>query len=72
MIRVKQYQAVGYVPAMHELCIDCHKQLAKKEDTPDFARCATCHKERRSITDARDLAGLPAAGRGVLLPVISK
>jgi Ni/Fe-hydrogenase subunit HybB-like protein len=71
LIRVKHYQAVGYVQAMHQLCIDCHKQLARQEDKPDFARCATCHKERRSITDARDQAG-PAAGRGVLLPVISK
>jgi hypothetical protein len=64
---VKQYQAVGYVQAIHHLCIDCHRQLVKPEGKPDFARCATCHKERRSITDARDLAGLPFAGGGVLL-----
>ena len=55
-IPVKQYHAVGYVQAMHELCIACHTQMAEQEGKPDFARCATCHKERRGITDTRRLA----------------
>ncbi len=71
-IAVKQYRAAGYVQAMHELCIACHNQVARQRDQPDFARCATCHKERRGITDAGDLAARPPAGRGILLPVTSK
>ena len=71
-IQVKQYNAVGYVQAMHELCIGCHKQLAAQEGKPDFARCATCHKERRNIVDASDLAPRDGIGRGILLPPISK
>lgn len=71
-IQVKHYRAPGYVQAMHELCIGCHTQLAKQENKPDFARCATCHKERRSLTDAGVLAAPPAAGRGILLPPVTK
>ncbi len=71
-ITVKQYRAVGYVQAMHELCIGCHTQLAKQDKKPDFARCATCHKERRSLTDSNDVAVRPTTGRGILLPIISK
>jgi Ni/Fe-hydrogenase subunit HybB-like protein len=71
-IVVKQYRAAGYVQAMHELCIGCHTQMAKQEGKPDFARCATCHKKRRSITDAGDLAARPIGGRGILLPIVSK
>jgi Ni/Fe-hydrogenase subunit HybB-like protein len=70
-IAVKQYRAAGYVQAMHELCIGCHKQMAAQEGKPDFARCATCHKEMRGITDAGALAARPE-GRGILLPAISK
>lgn len=71
-IQVKHYRAPGYVQAMHELCIGCHTQLAKQESKPDFARCATCHKDRRGLTDAGALSAPPAAGRGILLPPISK
>ncbi len=71
-VQVKHYHAVGYVQAMHELCIGCHNQLAKQESKPDFARCATCHNERRGLTDAGDLAAQPAAGRGILLPAIAQ
>ena len=38
--------ASGYMDAMHELCIGCHKQvLAENPDKTrsDFAQCATCH-----------------------------
>ena len=70
-IQVKHYRAPGYVPAMHQLCVGCHTELAKQENKPDFARCATCHKERRGITDTGDLAQ-PEMGRGILLPAITK
>ena len=72
LIRVKQYDAMGYVQSMHRLCIDCHVKLAKQNQKPDFARCATCHKERRNLTDAPDLAPQSPVGRGVLLPVVSQ
>jgi Ni/Fe-hydrogenase subunit HybB-like protein len=40
--------AVGYMEAMHGLCITCHKK--KLEEAPrnypkDFADCATCHRD---------------------------
>ena len=72
LIRVKQYRAAGYAAAMHELCIGCHARRVRQEGHPEFARCATCHKERRSILDAHASA-LPAlAGRGVLLPLVNR
>ena len=70
-IQVKHYRAPGYVPAMHQLCIGCHIELAKQENKPDFARCSTCHKERRGLTDTGALAQ-PEVGRGILLPAITK
>ena len=68
LIRVRQYKAGGYVPAMHKLCLDCHIQRAKQEQKPEFARCTTCHRERRSVTDAPDEAAPSPVGRGLLLP----
>jgi Ni/Fe-hydrogenase subunit HybB-like protein len=55
-MRVRQYQAVSYVQAMHELCIGCHTQLAKQEGKPELARCTNCHKERRDLLDNADVA----------------
>jgi len=48
------YVAVGYMSAMHELCIDCHKK--KQSEQPkrlpvEITRCAWCHAEG----EARDL-----------------
>jgi hypothetical protein len=40
---VKQYHAVGYVQAMHQMCIGCHADMAKQMGAEDFARCGTCH-----------------------------
>ncbi len=73
-IKVKQYQAVGYVQAMHVLCIGCHVQLAKQNNKPDLARCTNCHKERRNLIDASDLTWpqREEIGRGMLLPPVSK
>ena len=71
-IPIKQYHAVGYVQAMHELCIACHRQLAQQENKPDFARCTTCHKDRRNRVDAGNPAPRDEIGRGILLPPIAK
>jgi Ni/Fe-hydrogenase subunit HybB-like protein len=71
-IEVKEYRAVGYVAAMHELCIGCHARVAKQEGKPDFARCTTCHKERRRPVDGSDVVREPAVGTGILLPVVTR
>jgi len=42
--------AVGYMDAMHGLCITCHKQTVEEgrvEVSKAFADCATCHLERQ-------------------------
>jgi Ni/Fe-hydrogenase subunit HybB-like protein len=67
-IRVRQYRAVGYVEAMHKLCIGCHARRAREESKPELARCTDCHKEIRSMLDARP--SQPPAGRGILLPLV--
>ncbi len=38
--------AAGYMTAMHNLCVECHKQkqTEKAELAPDLARCAACHQ----------------------------
>lgn len=43
-IEVVQYQAIGYVPALHQLCIGCHAREAALTGNPDGARCAKCHQ----------------------------
>ena len=43
-IAVEQYDAIGYVQAMHQLCIGCHAQMSA-----DSARCATCHYQTREF-----------------------
>jgi Ni/Fe-hydrogenase subunit HybB-like protein len=40
--------AVGYVDAMHGLCVGCHEERAKQEPEKhpaDFARCRNCHRD---------------------------
>ena len=40
--------AVGYVDAMHGLCVGCHEQLEKEEPAKhpaDFALCRNCHRD---------------------------
>jgi Ni/Fe-hydrogenase subunit HybB-like protein len=71
LIQVKQYRAVGYAQAMHQLCLGCHVRAARQKGKPDLARCANCHKEGIDIVDAkgfsyrtRELAG----ARSVLPP----
>jgi Ni/Fe-hydrogenase subunit HybB-like protein len=71
-LKVERYRAVGYVQAMHGLCVDCHAQIARRDGRPDFARCPACHKERRALVDGPDLARPPVVGRGILLPAVSR
>jgi hypothetical protein len=42
-IKVEQYQAIGYVSAMHQLCIGCHTNRAQSLNQPALPQCATCH-----------------------------
>jgi len=37
--------AVGYMDAMHGLCIDCHKEKEAELGKPRHHECATCHVE---------------------------
>ena len=37
--------SVGYVDAMHGLCIECHKERAPDLGRPHHADCATCHHD---------------------------
>jgi len=67
-IEVKQYRAPGYVQAMHGLCIACHTRMMAARNKPDLARCANCHRERRSFVDASDLAFRGRVGTSVVLP----
>lgn len=57
-------EAVGYLQAMHGLCITCHKQKLEEEPQryrSDFADCATCHRD----VDGRQLRRMsPYAARG--------
>jgi Ni/Fe-hydrogenase subunit HybB-like protein len=36
--------AVGYLDAMHGLCINCHKEMAPQRNWPNLARCDNCHR----------------------------
>jgi Ni/Fe-hydrogenase subunit HybB-like protein len=47
--------AAGYLDAMHGLCINCHKEVAERQNRPNHARCDTCH---RPEIEAVDLAKL--------------
>ncbi len=71
-IQVKSYLTVGYVEAMHNLCIACHVSLAEHDHKPDFARCATCHKETRTPDDSVAAAQPQRVGVGILLPAFAR
>ncbi len=71
-LKAEHYRAVGYVQAMHGLCIDCHARIAKRDGKPEFARCTACHRERRGVVDGPDLVRRPAVGTGILLPAVSR
>ncbi len=59
-IKVEHYQAVGYVSAMHQLCIGCHAELAQQMEMPEVARCTACH---RSPDEYLAVQSLPARNR---------
>jgi hypothetical protein len=40
--------AVGYMDAMHGLCIKCHEEKVEQEPLsfrPEFSRCTSCHRD---------------------------
>ncbi len=47
--------AVGYMDAMHGLCIDCHEKEKSKlvEPKEDFDRCTNCHRHTAGLDDKR-------------------
>lgn len=49
--RVASYGARGYVDAMHQLCMGCHRQEAVKRARPEMSRCLWCHKDVRGFAD---------------------
>jgi Ni/Fe-hydrogenase subunit HybB-like protein len=69
-IKIKTYVAPAYVDAMHELCIGCHAKVAERENKPEIARCAECHKGKLDFSEARNLLyqRRALAGRQVVLP----
>jgi Ni/Fe-hydrogenase subunit HybB-like protein len=71
LIEVKQYQAIGYVSAMHQLCIGCHAELAQRNQNPDFARCAHCHRSADESLAAQELRVRhpEPAGKRLVLPI---
>jgi Ni/Fe-hydrogenase subunit HybB-like protein len=70
-IKVEKYDAGGYVDAMHDLCIECHRKKSVELDKPDLPRCGTCHKAPRSYVDDPKLAERyqELMGKGVVIPV---
>jgi Ni/Fe-hydrogenase subunit HybB-like protein len=69
-IKIKTYAAPAYVDAMHELCIGCHAKVAQRENKPDVARCAECHKGNLNFSEAENLLyrRRALAGHQVVLP----
>jgi hypothetical protein len=41
--------AVGYMDAMHGLCIECHKERGPELGRPQHGDCATCHRHAPGI-----------------------
>jgi Ni/Fe-hydrogenase subunit HybB-like protein len=70
VVSVKQYHAIGYAQAMHQLCIGCHSNVARQQAKPEAARCAWCHKGRREPVDATGFAFRDAGlvGKRLVLP----
>jgi hypothetical protein len=48
-IKVDSYVAPGYVDAMHDLCVDCHRERAAADTTrAAMALCTACHVDAPS------------------------
>jgi Ni/Fe-hydrogenase subunit HybB-like protein len=63
--------AVGYMDAMHALCIECHKERGPDLGRPHHAECATCHQhasgpEATILEHLRRRHGLDFRTRGQL------
>ncbi len=73
LIQVKQYRALGYTQALHQLCIGCHANVAKEKGKPDLARCNWCHKGKLTFPESTHLAFQEGerVGAEVVLPPIS-
>ncbi len=59
--------AAGYMDAMHNLCIPCHKERAAELERPHHGDCATCHHEAGKVqmaTLARQRQSHELATRG--------
>jgi Ni/Fe-hydrogenase subunit HybB-like protein len=69
-IKITTYIAPSYVDAMHTLCIGCHVKVAQKENKPEIARCAECHKGKLNFAAAQNYlySRHAPAGRLVVLP----
>ncbi len=71
LIHVNQYDAPGYVDALHKLCIDCHKEKGLEIDEPTLPECGTCHRDRRDYIDNKALMGKRDGliGKNVVVPL---
>jgi Ni/Fe-hydrogenase subunit HybB-like protein len=69
-IQVRQWQALGYVHAMHRMCIGCHARRAERTGEHAVAQCAACHRADRAPAAARTLLGRgrPAGSKQIVLP----
>jgi len=73
-ISFTHYQAIGYVEAMHRLCIKCHNMKAEIVGDTELARCSTCHIGERDFIDAADIATKirHRIGKRVVLPYLGE
>ncbi len=67
-LKVKKYKAIGYVSAMHQLCIGCHAEIAQQADSPDMARCGACHRGAKSYPAGQELPRRAREAKRVILP----
>ena len=46
-------RTVGYMEALHGLCITCHEEAQKAMEVPNenLSRCAYCHQSLPDLTD---------------------
>lgn len=64
-IETRSYRAVGYVQAMHQLCIGCHASMGE-----EMTRCGACHHGLEDFIDLPEVSArrLERSGRRVVLP----
>ena len=71
-IEFTTYQAMGYVRAMHRLCIGCHNMKVEINENPDLARCVYCHPGTKEFVNATDIVvrSRQNAGKRVIVPML--